>query len=111
MGVSAKQSVSAQGSSAVPGIRYGVLGGVSFTHMLNDMMQSLILVIYPLLQDDFDLSFLQVGLITLTFQLTASLLQPWVGYLAGRRPAPCARPGGTSAPLAGGGLPGGAPRE
>ncbi|HLR87909.1 MAG TPA: MFS transporter [Wenzhouxiangella sp.] len=101
MGVSAKQSVSAQGSSAVPGIRYGVLGGVSFTHMLNDMMQSLILAIYPLLQDDFDLSFLQVGLITLTFQLTASLLQPWVGYLADRRPAPYSLPVGMSATLFG----------
>ncbi|HET7299930.1 MAG TPA: MFS transporter, partial [Oleiagrimonas sp.] len=51
---------------------FGVLGAISFSHMLNDMMQSLILAIYPLLKSGFDLSFVQIGLITLTFQCTAS---------------------------------------
>lgn len=89
-------------SSAAPtGLRRGVLGAISFSHMLNDMMQSLIVAIYPLLQADFSLSFLQVGLITLAYQLTASFLQPWVGYIADRRPMPYSLPIGMSSTLFG----------
>ncbi len=69
-----------------------VLGAISFSHMLNDMMQSLILAIYPLLKGDFSLSFVQIGLITLTYQLSASLLQPLVGYVTDRRPLPYSLP-------------------
>ena len=58
---------------------YGVIGAVSVVHLLNDMMQSVIVAIYPLLQGKFRLGFAQIGLITLTCQLTASLLQPVVG--------------------------------
>ena len=58
-----------------------VLLGVSFSHMLNDMMQSLLPSIYPILKQEYALSFVQIGLITLTFQVTASLLQPVVGYV------------------------------
>src|SRR5699024_9515004 len=61
--------------------RFGVIGAVSFVHVLNDMMQSVIVAIYPLLKGEFHLGFLQIGLITLTFQLTASLLQPVVGMV------------------------------
>lgn len=68
--------------------RFGVLGAISFSHLLNDMIQSLILAIYPLLKSGFNLSFVQVGLITLSFQLTASLLQPLVGLYTDKRPMP-----------------------
>ena len=56
-----------------------VLLAISFSHMLNDLIQSLIPSIYPLLKSNYDLSFTQIGFLTLTFQITASLLQPVVG--------------------------------
>jgi FSR family fosmidomycin resistance protein-like MFS transporter len=68
--------------------RFRVLGAISFSHFLNDMIQSLILAIYPLLKNDFKLSFAQIGLITLTFQLTASVLQPFIGMYTDRHPQP-----------------------
>ncbi|WP_028007120.1 MFS transporter [Solimonas flava] len=67
---------------------FGVLGAISFAHFLNDMIQSLILAIYPLFKSAFALSFAQIGLITLTYQLTASLLQPAIGLYTDRRPQP-----------------------
>jgi len=81
--------------------QFAVLGGISFAHMLNDMIQSLILAIYPLLKGTFHLSFAQVGLITLTFQLTASLLQPLVGMVTDRRPLPYSLPVGMTFTLCG----------
>lgn len=80
---------------------YNVLAGVSAAHMLNDMMQSLIVTIYPLLQGEFHLSFIQIGAITLTFQLTASLLQPLVGTLTDKHPLPYATPVGMGFTLGG----------
>jgi len=71
-----------------------VLGGISFSHLLNDMMQSLIVAIYPLLKGDFELSFIQIGLITLTYQLTASVFQPLVGHVTDRHPLPYSLPTG-----------------
>ena len=65
-----------------------ILLGLSFCHLLNDMLQSLILAIYPLLKESYHLDFVQIGLITLTFQTTASLLQPLVGHYTDRRPKP-----------------------
>ena len=67
---------------------FKVLGAISFSHFLNDTMQSLMLAIYPLFKTAFDLNFAQIGLITLTFQFTASLLQPVVGYYTDRHPKP-----------------------
>ncbi len=67
---------------------FGILGALSFCHLLNDMLQSLLPAIYPILKGTFDLSFTQVGLITLTYQITASLLQPLVGLYTDRRPQP-----------------------
>ncbi len=67
---------------------FKILGALSFSHFLNDMLQSLILAVYPLLKSDFNLSFAQLGLITLTYQLTASLLQPLVGLYTDRSPKP-----------------------
>src|SRR5690349_3696221 len=65
-----------------------VILAVSFCHLLNDTIQSLIPSIYPILKNSFHLSFGQIGLITLTFQLTASLLQPVVGLYTDHRPQP-----------------------
>ena len=64
-----------------------ILLALSASHLMNDTMQSLISALYPMLKADFHLSFTQVGLITLAFQLTASLLQPLVGLYADKRPA------------------------
>ena len=66
----------------------GILGALSFTHLLNDTMQSLIPAIYPMLKDALHLDFRHIGLITLTNQLTASILQPFVGLYTDRRPQP-----------------------
>ncbi len=63
-----------------------VLGAISFAHFLNDMMQSLIVAIYPLLKGGFHLSFTQIGAISLTYQVCASLLQPLVGVFTDRHP-------------------------
>jgi FSR family fosmidomycin resistance protein-like MFS transporter len=67
---------------------YRILGAISLSHFLNDMMQSLILAMYPLIKGDFHLNFAQIGLITFTFQATASLLQPLVGMYTDRHPKP-----------------------
>lgn len=65
-----------------------VLVAISFSHLLNDTIQSLIPAIYPLLKESLLLNFTQIGLITFTFQLTASILQPFVGFYTDRRPLP-----------------------
>lgn len=65
-----------------------ILFAISFSHLLNDTIQSLIPAIYPLLKASFHLSFMQIGLITLSFQMTASILQPGVGFYTDRRPQP-----------------------
>src|SRR4051812_44577344 len=80
---------------------FTILGAISFCHLLNDMMQSLIPAIYPILKESFGLDFGQLGLITLTNQLTASLLQPVVGYYTDRKPMPYSLPVGMSFTLAG----------
>jgi FSR family fosmidomycin resistance protein-like MFS transporter len=67
---------------------YTVLAAVSFCHLLNDLIQSLIPAIYPILKESYHLSFTQIVLITLTFQTSASLLQPAVGIYTDRRPMP-----------------------
>src|SRR5205823_10324447 len=79
-----------------PGSRVGevtaftVLAGVSVSHLLTDTIQSIVPAIYPMLKESFSLTFAQVGLMTLTLQLTASLLQPLVGLYTDRRPTPYA---------------------
>jgi FSR family fosmidomycin resistance protein-like MFS transporter len=76
------------GRPAAEATTFVILVALSFSHLLNDMMQSLLPAIYPLLKTKFALSFGQIGLITFTFQLTASLLQPLVGLYTDRRPMP-----------------------
>ncbi|WP_312456812.1 MFS transporter [Pseudescherichia sp.] len=80
---------------------FGILGAISLSHLLNDMLQSLILALYPLLQADFSLSFVQIGMITLTFQLASSLLQPVVGYYTDKHPMPWSLPIGMCFTLCG----------
>jgi MFS transporter, FSR family, fosmidomycin resistance protein len=78
-----------------------VLAAVSASHLINDMMQSLILAIYPVLQGRFSLTFAQIGLITLTYQLTASLFQPLIGAFSDRKPRPYMLPLGMTSTLCG----------
>jgi MFS transporter, FSR family, fosmidomycin resistance protein len=80
---------------------FRVILAISFCHLLNDMMQMLLPSIYPNLASGLGLTLGQVGVITMAYQLTASLLQPLVGLQADRRPAPFALPGGTIFSLAG----------
>ena len=80
---------------------FGILAAISSAHMVNDMMQSLILAMYPILKGQFSLSFAQIGLITLTYQLTASLLQPLIGMVTDRRPQPYSLPIGMLSTLIG----------
>ena len=79
----------------------GVLSAISASHLINDMMQSMILALYPILKGQFELSFTQIGLITLTYQLTASLFQPLIGLCTDRRPAPYSLPAGMTSTLCG----------
>ncbi|MEO8583256.1 MAG: MFS transporter [Flavitalea sp.] len=78
----------AQADSIAQRTVYPILFTISITHLLNDMMQSVIPAVYPLIKENFHLNFTQIGLITLTFQLTASLLQPVVGSYTDRSPRP-----------------------
>src|ERR1700675_144643 len=75
-------------ATAAAGQAYVVLAGISFSHFLNDTMQSLIASIYPILKQSYALDFAQIGLITLAFQFTASLLQPVVGYFTDKKALP-----------------------
>jgi len=79
----------------------GVLAAISFCHMLNDMMQSLLPAMYPMLKGAYRLSFGQIGLLTFTFQFTASLLQPLIGAYADHRPRPYSLAVGMGFTLAG----------
>jgi FSR family fosmidomycin resistance protein-like MFS transporter len=74
--------------AGTPRTTYAVLAAVSLSHLLNDTLQSLLPAIYPVLKSTFDLSFAQVGMMTLALMLTASVLQPVVGLITDRRPAP-----------------------
>ena len=78
-----------------------VLAALAFCHLLNDMMQSLLPAIYPMLKTNYKLDFGQIGLITLAYQMTASLLQPLVGIYTDRKPQPYSLVGGMSFTLVG----------
>ncbi|MFQ3174906.1 MAG: FSR family fosmidomycin resistance protein-like MFS transporter [Flavobacterium sp.] len=67
---------------------YSILFSIAFAHLLNDLMQSVIPSSYPILKDNFHLNFTQIGLITLVYQLTASLLQPFIGFYTDKKPKP-----------------------
>ncbi|HWN42542.1 MAG TPA: MFS transporter [Thermoanaerobaculia bacterium] len=80
---------------------FSVILSLSFCHLLNDLMQSLVPALYPILKSSYGLSFSQVGLITLAFQCTASMLQPVVGLYTDRRPQPYSLTAGISLTLIG----------
>ena len=75
-------------ATSVKGVALPVLVALSLCHFMNDVMQSMIPALYPMLKDSFNLDFAQIGMITLAFQLTASLLQPTVGLYTDRHPQP-----------------------
>ena len=74
------------------GTTFAILISLSLCHFLNDMNQSLVPAIYPILKASYQLDFGQIGLITLAFQMTASLLQPVVGMVTDKRPTPFSLP-------------------
>lgn len=78
--------------AAATGTTFAILVSLSFCHMLNDLNQSLVPALYPILKQSYQLDFAQIGLITLAFQLTASMLQPVVGIVTDRRPMPFSLP-------------------
>ncbi|MBV1706684.1 MAG: MFS transporter [Hyphomicrobiales bacterium] len=82
------EMVPARRAAASAGPVMLILGAVSLSHFLNDMLQSLLPAMYPLLKSEFSLSFAEVGLITLVFQLTGSVLQPIIGTYTDRHPLP-----------------------
>ncbi|WP_373889855.1 MFS transporter [Massilia sp. H6] len=87
--------------AAPPAAVMQILFSVAFVHLLNDCVQAVLPAIYPLLKQQFALSFTQIGLITLTFQCTASLLQPWIGLYTDKRPLPFLLPFGMCVTLGG----------
>ncbi len=78
-----------------------ILGACALAHLINDLIQAVLPSIYPMLKANYGLTFTQVGMITLTFQLTASLLQPWIGYHTDRYPKPWLLPAGMVCTLIG----------
>jgi FSR family fosmidomycin resistance protein-like MFS transporter len=80
---------------------YAVILAVSFCHLLNDMMQSLLAAIYPMLKADYGLDFWQIGVLTMTFQVTASLLQPLIGMITDKKPMPYSLPVGMGSSMVG----------
>lgn len=86
--VSSSTPLGASGNVSATAATMPILLSLSFCHLLNDLIQSLIPALYPLLKTEFNLDFAQIGLITLAFQLTASLLQPTVGFYTDKRPQP-----------------------
>jgi FSR family fosmidomycin resistance protein-like MFS transporter len=86
------EDASSRANAAARATAFGVLFAASASHMLNDMIQSLAPALYPVFRDQLSLTFFQTGIITFTFQLVASLLQPIIGAALDRRPAPYALP-------------------
>jgi FSR family fosmidomycin resistance protein-like MFS transporter len=93
--------ISRPGTGSAAGPVFGLLFAISFCHLINDMLQSLLPAVYPILAGRFRLSYGQVGLITLTFQAVGSLLQPAIGLYTDRRPKPYSLPIGMASTLVG----------
>jgi FSR family fosmidomycin resistance protein-like MFS transporter len=72
----------------VPKMVHHIIFAVAFAHLLNDLIQASLPAIYPLLKDSFSLNFTQIGIISLVYQVTASLLQPWIGLHTDKYPKP-----------------------
>ena len=105
--LSAATAPAATGSPAAPhahGFLLPIVGAAAFAHLLNDLIQAVLPSIYPMLKANYALSFGQIGWIALVYQITASLLQPWVGLYTDRHPKPYLLPMGMVATLVGVGL-------
>lgn len=92
---------SGDNTKAMQGTAYTILVIISISHFLNDMIQSVVPSIYPMIKEDFSLSFAEIGLITFVFQLASSILQPFTGLYADRHPQPYALSLGMCFTLAG----------
>jgi MFS transporter, FSR family, fosmidomycin resistance protein len=97
----AAAAVSSRAATRAISTTFSVILSLSFCHVLNDMMQSLVPALYPILKSSYGLTFSQVGLITLSFQCTASMLQPVVGLYTDRHPQPYSLTAGISLTLCG----------
>ncbi|WP_374531296.1 MFS transporter [Acinetobacter sp.] len=87
--IQAKESMDEAVASLQPqGMIVKIVGAVALAHLLNDLIQAVLPAIYPMLKTNFSLSFAQVGLISLVYQITASLLQPWIGLYTDKHPKP-----------------------
>jgi FSR family fosmidomycin resistance protein-like MFS transporter len=94
-------AASVRGVPAVDGAAFAIIGGLSFCHLLNDMIASLVPAIYPIFRNVFQLDYAQIGLITLTYQCTASIFQPLVGLYTDHKPKPYSLSAGMSFTLVG----------
>ncbi len=101
MSVPSASSETASAQVSLDRALFPVLAAVSLCHLLNDMMQALLPAIYPILKSNFHLTFTQIGLLTLTFQITASILQPFIGHYTDRKPMPYSLPLGMATTLLG----------
>ena len=88
-------------SAAASKTTLSIIVAVSFCHLINDVMQSLLASIYPILKENYGLDFVQIGLLTFAFQVTASLLQPAIGMYTDRHPLPYSLPVGATSTLLG----------
>jgi len=98
------RTTAAAPASSIPAVRtaaYPIVAALCFAHFLNDMTQALLPAIYPIIKETYALSFGQIGLLTLAFQFTASLLQPVVGMITDRRPMPYSLAAGMGSTLIG----------
>ena len=101
---SAASSNPAASTPAANGFLLPIVGGAAFAHLLNDLIQAMLPAVFPMLKASFSLSFGQIGLIALVYQITASLLQPWIGLYTDKHPQPYLLPSGMVMTLLGIGL-------
>jgi FSR family fosmidomycin resistance protein-like MFS transporter len=100
--IQAKESMDEAVASLQPqGMIVKIVGAVALAHLLNDLIQAVLPAIYPMLKTNFSLSFAQVGLISLVYQITGSLLQPWIGLYTDKHPKPYLLPLGMLVTLSG----------
>ena len=101
MTISAASVAAATPADQPQGFVVRIVGAAAFAHLLNDLIQAVLPSIYPMLKSDFALSFAQIGWIALVYQVTASLLQPWVGMYTDKHPQPYLLPAGMLVTLVG----------
>lgn len=98
---SAQAAAPLSGDATASPLAMGIILSCALAHLINDLIQAVLPAIYPLIKAEYGLTFTQVGLITLTFQATASLLQPWIGLYTDRHPKPFLLPAGAVCTLIG----------